>query len=69
MKAYQFHTIAVLIVMRSHKVSSESLTDNKVGDLNNATEVRSRRGLYGVEKMDFCPPECLCLSEIQVGIT
>ena len=71
MKSFQCHTIAAIIVILRHKVSSETVTDNKLGDFNNATkeqQERSRRGLYGVEKMDFCPPECLCLSEIQVKI-
>ena len=28
---------------------------------------RRTRGLYGVVTDGLCPPECLCLSEIQVG--
>ena len=30
---------------------------------------RRTRGLYGVDTDGLCPPECLCLSEIQVMIS
>ena len=38
------------------------ISENKTNHESN----RYRRGLYGMEKVDYCPSECLCLSEIQV---
>ena len=44
----------------------QMISENKTNQESNHESNRSRRGLYGMEKVDYCPSECLCLTEIQV---
>ena len=59
-----------LNAVRSHELNSSDFDTVFLDDLSDIIpdplSDRRARGLYGGETSAFCPPECLCLSEIQV---
>ena len=65
-----FIVSSVLSTVRSHELNSSDFDPGFLEDLSamvpDPPASRRARGLYGVASEGLCPPECLCLSEIQV---
>ena len=59
----------VLNTVRSQELNSSDFDTAFLDDLSDSVAARRTRGLYGVDTDGLCPPECLCLSEIQVRIS
>ena len=60
----------ILTTVRSQELNSSDFDTMFLDDLSamvpDPPASRRARGLYGVDTDGLCPPECLCLSEIQV---
>ena len=67
-----FIVSSVLSTVRSHELNSSDFDPGFLEDLSamvpDPPASRRARGLYGVASEGLCPPECLCLSEIQVMV-
>ena len=63
----------VLSTVKSLELNSSDYDSEFLDDLSDMipdpVAARRTRGLYGVDTDGLCPPECLCLSEIQVMIS
>ena len=63
----------VLNTVKSQELNSSDFDAVFLDDLSDMipdpVAARRTRGLYGVDTDGLCPPECLCLSEIQVRIS
>ena len=63
----------VLSTVKSVELNTSDFDSVFLDDLSDMipdpVAARRTRGLYGVDTDGLCPPECLCLSEIQVMIS